>query len=89
MLSAKPPPEVNTSKYFADEPALTETETGETDGAKSGGPAHPVSATVCVPGLALSVKVILPVRGPFVVGVNITWMKQLPFTVNEFVHVLV
>ena len=71
-VPAKAPPEARTREYIADEPAFTVTETGETWGTKSGGPAQPVSTSRWVPVLALSVNVRLPLSSPFDIGVNVT-----------------
>ena len=77
------------SEYVAEEPDFTVTEDGETEGTKSGGPAQPVRASLCVLGLALSVNVRLPLRGPFAVGVKVTWIEQMSLMASAFAHVLV
>ena len=88
-VPAKPSPDVRMSEYVAEEPGFTVTEVGETEGTKSGGPAQPVRASLCVPALALSVNVRMPLRGPFAVGVKVTWIEQLSLIASAFAHELV
>lgn len=72
------------------EPALTVTELGEIDGTKSGvAVARPVSATLCVSDLTLSVNLRIPFCVPLVVGANVTCIEQLCLMARLFGHVLV
>ena len=60
-------------------PCFTVSDVGESETVKSGTPTAtpvPVRLAVCVPLGALSVTVIVPVRAPATVGVNVTLMVQ-------------